>query len=112
MRDDQDIGVSERVGVKGSLGVGGDGEVVLRESLGGTGQRGVGGVLRLHLGGDLVAGRPRLRVGLVEEDGGDLRAAGQIDVQRLRRHGSTLRAIARVVNPHFASLSRYIPSYG
>ena len=62
--------------VSGRSAFGGDVEVAVGERLGGDG---VGGVLRvggLHLLGELAADRPRLGVGLVEEDAGDLRLRG------------------------------------
>ena len=78
MGDDEDVGGGERLAGEGALGVGRDLEVAVGERLGGEGVGGVLGVGGLHLLGELAADRPRLGVGLVEEDAGDLRLLGHI----------------------------------
>ena len=59
-------GVDRRAGVRGNL------EIAPLERARRAGERRVGGMGRLHPLGDLGADRPRLRVGLVEEDAGAL----------------------------------------
>ena len=68
MGDDQHVGRRERVGIERGGVVGGDVEVAAPERGGRCGQRGVGRMGGLHALGDLGADRPRLGVGLVEED--------------------------------------------
>ena len=70
MGDDEHVGAAEGGRVERRRVVGGDLEVTALERGGGSGKRRVGRMGRLHPLGDLGADRPRLRVGLVEEDPG------------------------------------------
>ena len=76
MGDDEHVRLGERRGVERGGVVRGDLEVAALERGGGCRQRGVGGVSGLHALGDLGADRPRLGVGLVEEDPGASRVLG------------------------------------
>jgi DNA-binding Lrp family transcriptional regulator len=76
--DDEDVGAGEGLSGERALGVRRNVEVAVGERLGGERVRGVPGVRRLHLLGELAADRPRLGVGLVEEDAGHLRLLGHV----------------------------------
>ena len=76
VRDDEDVGGGEGGGVEEAGAVRGDVEVGAVECGGGHRERGVGRMGGLHLPRELEVDRPRLGVGLVEEDARDLGCVG------------------------------------
>jgi hypothetical protein len=74
--DDEHGDALERRGRERAAHVDGDLELARGEGAGGVGERRIAGVSGLDRGGDVGAHCPGLGVGLVEDDGGELRVGG------------------------------------